>query len=186
MPGRTVKSMQNMWTKINKMIAEVEAESGDAPIKRPSRGFPPYFFSSFLVSSVRFYLGFRLLLVLHLFEELNGAETLSLVAGLPWRIGNLMTDKPAARKRTPKKGQSVAASEDDDERSTPAKSPRKAVPQKRACESSLFVVIGNFGLGTNSGIATGRGGTAKKLKKGADDIDDEDDMVFKPEPEVDV
>ncbi|KAK8932015.1 hypothetical protein VCV18_000546 [Metarhizium anisopliae] len=166
MPGRTVKSMQNMWTKINKMIAEVEAESGDAPIKRPSRGFPPYFFSSFLVSSVRFYLGFQLLLVLHLFEELNGTETLSLVAGLPWRIGNLMTDKPAARKRTPKKGQSVAASEDDDERSTPAKSPRKAVPQKRA--------------------STGRGGTAKKLKKGADDIDDEDDMVFKPEPEVDV
>ncbi|KAH0597410.1 hypothetical protein MHUMG1_04788 [Metarhizium humberi] len=107
MPGRTVKSMQNMWTKINKMIAEVETESGDAPIKRPS-----------------------------------------------------------PRKRTPKKGQSVAASEDDDERSTPAKSPRKAVPQKRA--------------------STGRGGTAKKLKKGADDIDDEDDMVFKPEPEVDV
>lgn len=186
MPGRTVKSMQNMWTKINKMIAEVESESGDAPIKRPSRGFPPYFFSSFLVSSVRFSLGFRLLLVLHLFEELSGAETLSLVAGLPLRIGNLMTDKPAARKRTPKKGQSVAASEDDDERSTPAKSPRKAVPQKRACESSLFVVIGNLGLGTNSGIATGRGGSAKKLKKGADGIDDEDDMVFKPEPEVDV
>ncbi|QLI64489.1 Hsp90 co-chaperone [Metarhizium brunneum] len=165
MPGRTVKSMQNMWTKINKMIAEVEAESGDAPIKRPSRGFPPYFFSSFLVSSVRFSLGFRLLLVLHLFEELNGAEALSCVAGLPWRIGNLMTDKPAARKRTPRKGQSVAASEDDDERSTPAKSPRKGLPQKRA--------------------STGRGGTAKKLKKGADDIDDEDDMVFKPEPEVD-
>ncbi|KIE02092.1 hypothetical protein MAJ_01750, partial [Metarhizium majus ARSEF 297] len=167
MPGRTVKSMQNMWTKINKMIAEVEAESGDAPIKRPSRGFPPYFFSSFLVSSVRFYLGSRLLLVFHLFEELDGVETLSLVAGLPWRIGNLMTDKPAARKRTPKKGQSVAASEDDDERSTPAKSPRKALPQKRA--------------------STGRGGTAKKLKKGADDIeDDEDDMVFKPEPEVEI
>ncbi|EXV01777.1 hypothetical protein X797_005295 [Metarhizium robertsii] len=134
MPGRTVKSMQNMWTKINKMIAEVETESGDAPIKRPS--------------------------------QLSGLETLSLVAGLPWRIGNLMTDKPAARKRTPRKGQSVAASEDDDERSTPAKSPRKAVPQKRA--------------------STGRGGSAKKLKRGADDIDDEDDMVFKPEPEVDL
>ncbi|TWU76539.1 hypothetical protein ED733_007756 [Metarhizium rileyi] len=36
MPGRTVKSMQNMWTKINKMIAEVEAEDGDTPVQRPS------------------------------------------------------------------------------------------------------------------------------------------------------
>ncbi|OAA47695.1 hypothetical protein NOR_02185 [Metarhizium rileyi] len=36
MPGRTVKSMQNMWTKINKMIAEVEAEDGDTPVQRPT------------------------------------------------------------------------------------------------------------------------------------------------------
>ena len=37
MPGRTVKSMQNMWTKINKLIAEVEQETGETPIKRPTR-----------------------------------------------------------------------------------------------------------------------------------------------------
>ncbi|EFY93455.1 hypothetical protein MAC_00693 [Metarhizium acridum CQMa 102] len=107
MPGRTVKSMQNMWTKINKMIAEVEAESGDAPITRPT-----------------------------------------------------------PRKRTPKRSKGTAASDDEDELSTPAKSPQKAVPQKRAC--------------------TSRGGSAKKLKKGAEDMDGEEDMVLKPEPEVDL
>ncbi|KAG8425291.1 hypothetical protein J3458_002013 [Metarhizium acridum] len=127
MPGRTVKSMQNMWTKINKMIAEVEAESGDAPITRPT-----------------------------------------------------------PRKRTPKRSKGTAASDDEDELSTPAKSPQKAVPQKRACESSLFLVMGNLGLGTNSGIGTSRGGSAKKLKKGAEDMDGEEDMVLKPEPEVDL
>ncbi|KHN98116.1 uncharacterized protein MAM_03877 [Metarhizium album ARSEF 1941] len=47
MPGRTVKSMQNMWTKINKMIAEVETEGGDVPIQRPTRGFFPPFSPGF-------------------------------------------------------------------------------------------------------------------------------------------
>jgi hypothetical protein len=40
MPGRTVKSMQNMWTKINKMIAEAEQETGETPILRPTRMLP--------------------------------------------------------------------------------------------------------------------------------------------------
>lgn len=48
MPGRTVKSMQNMWTKINKLIAEVEQESSETPIKRPSRMF---FSLSFFLST---------------------------------------------------------------------------------------------------------------------------------------
>ncbi|QUC16956.1 uncharacterized protein UV8b_01197 [Ustilaginoidea virens] len=37
MPGRTPKSLQNMWTKINKTIAEMEQENGDAtPVNKPS------------------------------------------------------------------------------------------------------------------------------------------------------
>ncbi|OAA32242.1 hypothetical protein AAL_01574 [Moelleriella libera RCEF 2490] len=37
MPGRTVKSLQNMWTKINKSIAEFEQDTEDRPpIKRPT------------------------------------------------------------------------------------------------------------------------------------------------------
>ncbi|GAO18148.1 hypothetical protein UVI_02036690 [Ustilaginoidea virens] len=43
MPGRTPKSLQNMWTKINKTIAEMEQENGDAtPVNKPSRAGGPF------------------------------------------------------------------------------------------------------------------------------------------------
>ncbi|ODA78045.1 hypothetical protein RJ55_06648 [Drechmeria coniospora] len=40
-PGRTIKSMQNMWTKVNKEIAEIETSEGivSTPTK-PRRGRP--------------------------------------------------------------------------------------------------------------------------------------------------
>ncbi|KAM0261660.1 hypothetical protein ACHAQJ_002111 [Trichoderma viride] len=44
LPGRTTKSLKNMWTKINKQIADFEAQekSGEpTPVKTPGKRGPP-------------------------------------------------------------------------------------------------------------------------------------------------
>ena len=43
MPGRTTKSLQNMWTKINKAVADLEETSGSgttSPAKTPTKRTP--------------------------------------------------------------------------------------------------------------------------------------------------
>jgi hypothetical protein len=50
LPGRTVKSLQNMWTKINKQIADFEAQENNGeptPVKTPRKRGPREWFYLF-------------------------------------------------------------------------------------------------------------------------------------------